>query len=307
MPRTTETVFNTEMAQVLHRKHPRWPGQVGVEQTRVFSGDPRLQPDIIVRLPVAVETEYTPASEVEEDARQRLGKRLESTDDPIEQALAVRIPLALASVHQSDLQTEIESAQLEFCILSGDPESPERWPETGWLDGGVDDLAACIELAAHSENRITRGMQILEMGIHQAAGKLRDSCTDAPDTLEVIAQQLHQKDGEQTSRMAMAIVANALTFHSSIAGVHGIDTLDQLRGLNGRPSKRKLLEAWRYILANINYWPIFKIASDTLGPIRNGTAQDILERLVEVATELSSSLRRRSWSPLIPAYSLRQR
>ncbi len=292
MPRTTETAFNTELAQVLRRKHPRWPGQIGVEQTRVFSGVPGLQPDIIVRhpggLPVVVETEYTPASEVEEDARQRLGKRLETTGDPIEQALAVRIPLALASVRQNDLQVEIESARLEFCFLSSDPESPERWPETGWLDGTVDDLASSIELAAHSENRIALGMQVLEMGIHQAAGKLRDACADAPDTLEAIAQELHQKDGEQTSRMAMAILANALTFQSSIAGGHGIDTLDQMRGVNGRPSKGKVLKVWSHILTNINYWPIFKIASDILSPIRNGTAQDILERLFEVSTELVS-------------------
>ena len=292
MPKTSETAFNTELGIVLRRKHPRWPGLIGVEQTGVLTEAEGQRPDIIVRhpggLPVAVETEYTPARTVEDDARDRLGKTLRETGDAIEQALAVRIPKALASVDQSDLEAEIERARLEFCILSGDTESPQRWPETGWLDGSVDDLATCIELAAHSENRIARGMQILEMGIHQAAGKLRDACADAPDTLETIAHELHQKDGEQTSRMAMAIVANALTFHSSIAGVHGIDTLDQLRDLNGRPSKRKLLEAWRHILANINYWPIFKIASDILGPIRNGTAQDILERLFEVATQLVS-------------------
>jgi len=248
MPRTAETAFNMDLAQVLRRKHPRWPGQIGVEQTRVFSGDTGLQPDITVRhpggLPVAVETEYTPARTVEDDARQRLGKRLESTGDPIEQARAVRIPQGLASVRQNDLELEIESAQLGFCILSGDTQFPQRWPETGWLDDTVDDFAASIELAAHSENRTALGMQVLEMGVHQAAGKLRNACADAPYTLEAIAEELHQKDGEQTSRMAMAILANALTFQSSIAGGHGIDTLDQLRGPNGRPSKRRLLEAW---------------------------------------------------------------
>ena len=292
MPRTAETAFNTALAEVLRRKHPRWPGQIGVEQTRVFSGEPGLQPDIIVRhpggLPVVVETEYTPARTVESDARQRLGKTLAATGDSIEQALAVRIPEALARVSQNGLGGEIERAQLEFCILSGDADSAERWPETGWLAGNVDDLAACIELAAHSENRIARGMQVLEMGIHQAAGKLRDACADAPDTLEAIAEELHQKDGEQTSRMAMAILANALTFQSSIAGGHGIDTLDQMRGVNGRPSKSQVLEVWRHILTNINYWPIFKIASDILRPIRAGTAQDILERLFGVAVELVS-------------------
>ena len=186
------------------------------------------------------------------------------------------VPKDLAKTNQSALKAAIEKAKLEFCIFSGDPENPERWPKTGWLDGNVDDLAACIELAALSENRIAQGMQILEDGIDQAAGKLRDACADAPDTLESIAKELHQKDGEQTSRMAMAILANALTFHTAIAGAHGIDTLDQLRGANGRVSKTKVLRVWKHILTNINYWPIFKIASDILLPIRNGTAQEIL-------------------------------
>ena len=292
MPRTTETAFNTELAKVLRRKHPRWPERIGVEQTNVFSEAAGLQPDIIVRhpggLPVAVEIEYLPARSVEQDACQRLGKTLRETGETIEQALAVRIPDALASTSQSNLEEELEGAELEFCIFSGDIENPDRWPETGWLDGSVDDLAAYIELAALSENRIVRGLYILEAGIDQAAVRLRDACVDAPDTLEAIARELHQKDGEQTSRMAMAIVANALTFHMAIAGAHGIETLDQLRGDRGRLSKSSILRVWRHILDNINYWPIFKIASDILLPIRNGVAIGILERLSDVAADLVS-------------------
>ena len=152
----------------------------------------------------------------------------------------MRIPDALAIASQSNLEEKLEEAGLEFCVFSGNIENPDRWPEVGWLEGSVDDLAACIELAALSENRIVRGMYILEEGIEQAAERLRDACIDAPDTLEAIARELHQKDGVQTSRMAMAIVANALTFHMAISGSHGIETLDQLRGVNGLPSKSRI-------------------------------------------------------------------
>ena len=211
------------------------------------------------------------------------------TGDTIEQALAVRVPKALAKTSQNALEAASREGTSWNSASSQETQKIlERWPKTGWLDGNVDDLAACIELAALSENRIARGMQILEDGIDQAAGKLRDACADTPDTLEVIAKQLHQKDGEQTSRMAMAILANALTFHTAIAGAHGIDTLDQLRGANGRVSKTKVLRVWKHILTNINYWPIFKIASDILLPIQNGTAQEILNRLFLVAADLVS-------------------
>ena len=296
MPKTVESVFNDNLGSVLRRKHARWPDLIGVEQTNVLDGSPGLRPDIIVRhpggLPVAVETEYTPARTVEQDARRRLGKILRETGDSIEQAIALCIPAKLANVNQSDLETEIEKTRLEFCVLSvnPEPENPEpiRWPESGWIEGGIDDLAACIELAALSEKRLIQGMRTLELGVHQAAGKLREECADAPDTLEAIASALHQRDGVQTSRMAMAIVANALTFHAAIAGTRNIPPLDQLRGVSGLVSKPEVLKAWRYILENVNYWPIFSIASEILLPIRNGTAHKILDRLAAVATELVS-------------------
>ena len=296
MPKTVESVFNDKLGNVLRRKHPHWPDLIGVEQTNVLTEAPGLRPDLIVRhpggLPVAVETEYAPARTVETDARERLGKELRETGDTIEQAIAVRIPAEMATANQSDLEAEIEKARLEFCVISVNPESenpnPIRWPESGWIEGGVDDLAACIELAALSEKRLVEGMRTLELGVHQAAGKLREECADAPDTLETIASALHQRDGVQTSKMAMAIVANALTFHAAIAGTRNIPPLDQLRGVSGLVSKPEVLKAWRYILENVNYWPIFSIASEILLPIRNGTAHKLLDRLARVATELAS-------------------
>ena len=88
MAKTAETAFNPELAKALRKKHPRWQNRIGVEQTNVFSGAAGLRPDIIVRhpggLPVAVETEYTPAQTVEQDARQRLGKALRLTGESVD-------------------------------------------------------------------------------------------------------------------------------------------------------------------------------------------------------------------------------
>ncbi len=103
-----------------------------------------------------------------------------------------------------------------------------------------------------------------------------------------MAQFLHQEDGEQTSRMAMAIVANALVFHTAIVEAHEIPTIDQLR-IPGRNdvSKSRLLECWQHILDNINYYPIFRIASDLLLPIPDGTANAVLNRLAQAASDLA--------------------
>ena len=290
--RITEPSFNVELGNILRAKHPRWHGRIEVEQTSILSESAGKRPDLVVRhpdgLPVIVETEFAPAAEVEDDACGRLGMTLHRDGSRIEQSIALRIPDNLAVAQQHELAQLIQGARLEFCVFSGAPDAPIRWPTVGWIEGRIDDFAACIEQAALSEDRIARGMRILEDGIGQTAVMLRDDGKDAPGMLKAIARELHQKDGKQTSRMAMAILANALTFHTAISGSHGIETIDQLRGANGRVSKGRLLEVWRHVLEDINYWPIFRIASDILLPIRNGTAQRILDRLASVASELDT-------------------
>ena len=298
MPRISEPSFNVELGNVLRMKHPRWVDRIGVEQTGVLSEAANLRPDIVIRhpggLPVVVETEFAPARTVEADACARLGKTLQRDGRGIEQSIALCIPVALSTASQHELGRLVAEASLEFCVFSGNPENSTRWPQTGWIEGGIDDLAACIEQAALSEDRIAQGMQILEQGIAQAAEMLRDACVDAPAPLTRIADGLHQRDGVQTTRMAMAIVANALTFHISIVGTRNtsgsfvVEALDALRGVNGRLMKGRVLEHWRHIRQEINYWPIFEIASEMLLPIANGTAHEILDRLAGVAAELDA-------------------
>ncbi len=293
MPQTTEPAFNIELANALRGKHPRWRDRIGAEQSGVIKDHPGLQPDIVIRhpggAPVIVETEFDPAHTVEEEARARLGLVMDGTGDQIEQAIAVCLPAALRR-DQGRLAEGIAGAAFRYCVFTHreeEPHDPLRWPESGWLRGGIDDLAGLIEGTALSERRLAEGMRILEDGVREAADRLRaDLKDDRPDVLARIAEALHQEDGEQTSRMAAAIIANALTVHTGIAGAYKIPTLDELRGARGQLLKSKVLKTWRYILDEINYWPIFKIASDVLLPIPNGKAQALLDRLHLVAGDL---------------------
>ncbi len=290
MPKTNEIAFNVRLLDVLQTKHPRWRDHVGVEQRDVFR-ETALQPDIVIRppggVPVIIETEFMPARSVEADATARLGKFLEYNGDLIEQTIAVQVPQELSRAPQKDLERLIEAAEFRYCTFSlQEKDTVVRWPSEGWLIGNIDDLAACIENVALSERLLAEGTQILEQSIGEAAGKLRE--TASIHALERMAQSLHQEDGEQTSRMAMAIVANALVFHTAIVDAHGIPTIDELR-IPGRNdvSKSRLLECWQHILDNINYYPIFRIASDLLLPIADSTAHAVLNRLAQAAGDLA--------------------
>ena len=290
MPKTNEIAFNVPLSDVLQTKHPRWRDQVGVEQRDVLR-ETALQPDIVIRppggVPVIIETEFMPARSVETDATARLGKFLEYNGDLIEQTIAVQIPQELSRAPQKDLELLIEAAEFRYCTFSlQETDTAVRWPSEGWLVGSIDDLATCIENVSLSERLLAEGTHILEQSIGEAAGKLRE--TASIHALERMAQSLHQEDGEQTSRMAMAIVANALVFHTAIVDAHDIPTIDELR-IPGRNdvSKSRLLECWQHILDNINYYPIFRIASDLLLPIADSTANAVLNRLAQAAGDLA--------------------
>ena len=290
MPRTNEIAFNVALSNVLRTKHPRWRDRTGAEQQGVVR-ETAQRPDIVIRppggIPVVLETEFEPARSVEEDARKRLGQFLQYQGAQIEQTIAVQIPQDLSEVPQQDLERAIRDAEFRYCTHALQAaDRAVRWPATGWLVGTIDDLASCIENVSLSERLLAEGTQILEQSIGEASGELRE--TAGPHTLKKMAQFLHQEDGEQTSRMAMAIVANALVFHTAIVEAHNIDTIDELR-IPGRNdvSKSRLLACWQRILDDINYYPIFRIASDLLLPIPDGTANAVLNRLAQAASDLA--------------------
>ena len=287
MARNTEPLVNAALAEALDRRHPRW--RVTAEQSDVF-GNRALRPDLVVRLgkapPIVLETEFAPGATVETDARSRLGRVTKDSGLEIEQVIAVRFDRSLRQA--GDLRAAVATTAVEWCVLSGDEGHSARWPNDGWLRGGINDLTRAIEEVTMSERLVAKGLTILEERVRQAAYILRaDAAATSSAGLDEIARLLHQEDSEQTSRMAMAIIANAMTFHTALAGQHGIPHLDSLRGETGHILRPRLLQCWRGIL-RINYWPIFKIAMDLLLAIRDAPVLDIMDRLANMAHELAT-------------------
>ena len=296
MPRNDEPTFNRVLAEVLRTRNPRWRkagGVIGAEQLDVFleGGKPDLfvaDPD---EAPIVVETEYTPARSVESEAQGRMNKTLKGTGKRVEQVIALRAPAALRTVEQSELSAAVQRTTFEYCLYSFNPDSTtsDRWPESGWLEGQVDELAQLIETAAVSERAVARTLKTLENGIVAAAGRLRQGTGDRPVVRQRIANCLQQEEGDQTLRMAMAIVANAITFHTIIAGTHDVLTIDDLRTQTGHLPKVSVIREWKRILLEINYWPIFYIAQQIMLAVPDGLASEILDKLAEVSSELAAS------------------
>ena len=290
MPQNTEATVNAALAEALRHKHPLWRKALGVEQSGVFAENRSLRPDIVVRpknaQPVVVETEFAPAASVERDAAGRLGLTPVG-GERIEQVVAVRLPAELRQ-GQADLLARTAHGEFGYCVLSGEPSAPSRWPAEGWLTGDVNDIARCIEHAMMSARLVEQGMTTLELGVRAATAVVEGHAEDDGIYLPIrLGKVLNQQPGTQTTRMAMTIIGNALLFQDTISSRHGLPTLSELAQLQDWQRRGAVLDTWGRVLSEINYWPIFRLAMDLLLPFPGAPAADALRPLVGMAAELS--------------------
>ena len=189
MPRQTEPNANNAMGSLLQAILPR--SQVRSENTRAIYGHPGLQPDILIsasgRSPVVIEAEYIPAANVEVEAEDRLGLESEADGRVIEAAIALRYPDKISEAH--DLPGALSKARLSYCIFTENG-GISRFPDSGWLDGSVEDLADMIRLVSVPQHAVDRATAILQEGIDGTAKILDELDQIRPGITEAIANLL---------------------------------------------------------------------------------------------------------------------
>ena len=279
----SEPSINVLLGQAFNGKHPRWT--VVAEASQVLQNRSR-RPDILIdqsgAAPVVVETEFPPGRGVEKDALARLGRRLGSDGSEVENVLAVMLHPALRD-GQEDLGARVAASKFAYAVFGGSAQAPVRWPRNGWLEGGIDELASAIEHAGVSERQVARGTEIVERVVRQAANFATKECAGGV-SLDRVAAELCQAPGLQTTRMAMAILGNAVTFHRSIAEHPGVPELSPSR--ERFPLRYEVTECWQTILDEINYWPIFDIALRLFRLIKPRVAIQLVDRMERMAEEL---------------------
>ena len=289
MPHQTEPSANNALGNILAGMLGK--ATVRSENTQVIQGHAGLQPDILVtatgRSPVVIEAEYDPAQNVEPEARGRLGLNVTGQTRPIEAAIALRYPEAVGNA--SDLPSSIRSATLRYAVFTEEPEKVVRFPESGWLDGSVTDLADLVRLVSVPQNAVDQAATYLQQGIDEAANILHEMHQTNPGITVAVAGLLGMDNVPQTRRMACAIIANAMIFHERIAGMHeGIGTLRSVSGPDVPDPQDRTLDAWTAIL-KINYWPIFAIGKDILEQLPSDIALRVLHCLRSTAAKVNGT------------------
>jgi len=296
---TREDTINIALGEVLADLRKGWT--VRAEETGgVLKEGGR--PDVLVLesagWPVVVEAERTNHASAEQDAKARLRKHPADSDFPIETAIALVYPPDLHDVNGAKLRAAIRSTeQLEYALYTANESgAPDRLPESGWLTGGVRDLAMLIHRAAAPAPRVERLVNTLEHGVSAAAGAFerKHGERSGPGIGPQIAQILGQSDdqGGQTRLMAMTVLINALIFHESLAQAafligdrRPVAPVRQFNSSSSGFDQHALINEWEAIL-KVNYWPIFATAGKILGKLPTVTADVVLQPLWDAAQRL---------------------
>ncbi len=290
MPRQTEPNANNALRAMLQAMMGR--SSVLSENTRTIAGSPGKHPDILIvapgRSPVVVEAEFMPARTVEEDANNHLGATTTVDGRVIEACIALRYPESLRL--SDDLQADLKEAGLSYCVFTEETKgSVSRFPESGWLEGSVEDVADMVRLTSVPERAVNEAANALQRGIERAAKHLDEVNKTRPGITAAIAHRLGMTNVPQTRRMACAIIANALVFHERFAGIHEqVRPLREVCGISVLNPVERTLEAWDGIL-RINYWSIFSIAKDVLGQMDAKTGAWILRVLRDTAESVNAT------------------
>lgn len=282
-----EQTLNDAIAQILDGLRPGWSAEA--EQSGAMAKSAK-RPDIVVRgggFSVVVENEFAPARTVDDDARARLGRRL-SDGKNAEIVAFLSSPAALRNTERRDLEAKIRAAEFGYGLYFMEDGESRRFPASGFLPGSIRDFGQFVFRAAIPAQAVKNAVNILEDDVQQNARFIMERTREFPHLLADIAKVLKQEAGEQTCRMAFAILANAFVFHENIAAKYDeIKPLEQLQKEDawGRLYLWDVAAEWRKILA-INYWPIFDSASDILAQLPSHFSGELAGRLQKTAKRL---------------------
>ena len=291
----SEDTITTLFVEILMPMSATW--RIHEQTTRPLVENQR-KPDIIIRTveryPMAVEVKIDykrgPNETGEKQARERyLGKTLRTTGETITSVIAIRLPYRFRNMPRNEIHKNLKSAK-DFAYALLNIDEPQRFPEKGWLEGSIADIATAIRIGATPITTIERAAEVLEGGIHDAATIVNTAIQDRPYVGNRIGELLVQEPGEQTTQMAMLIISNALVFQSSLArkpDLEGVPSLSELTADYGQLDSDEVLRAWREI-QKVNYAPIFNVAYNLVETLAadDKLVGEILSVLRDTAREL---------------------
>ena len=263
-----ESTVNDALARLLRER-------MGLDaSSEIMRGGRR--PDIIVRLQnraVILELEIEPARTVEQDALSKLDMPIDGK--PVQNVFAITAPIQLRTIEQRYLQERLASATLQWQEWRSDGSSGPK------LSGDFADLGDAVSRVAPPSGNLDAAIERLDMGVRFAGSSLHNS----PGSLGRIANMLNIAPGEEAANMAALVITNAMMFQERLARASTMyQSLSAVR-LDDLGIQNRLLQEWRRILV-VDYYPIFRMATDFATAMTALDAPDFLRRCADTASSV---------------------
>ena len=306
-----EDYLNVRIADLIRTMTADLGWNVREEARGAIKGD-RGKPDILIRRgdapPVIIENEYTPARTLESDCVNRLGADVISDvsgrGGEVSVVFALRSPDSLRECKDAREVDDLLQAgeQLEFAVYRGRSDCYMRFPNSGFLCGNMRELVDFMRPASIPEDIVNQAADVLAAGTNDAADLLMRHSDNSYDFGVKLGATLRQPwpvggrktDAEarmQTARMCATMLINALAYQQNLSGHLDIDDLPTAARRRGVDiGKDLVMDLWDEIL-DINYWPIFHIASRLLMDVPASAVTAILPRMYETANGIQMAMR----------------
>ena len=268
-----ETSLNYRLAELLDKARHNWTGEA--EQRGVIK---RGQIDVLIKEDgkphVILEAKV---GDKHDDVLNRFNDEFTDGSGRPRLAFEVKYDETLRDLGPNLLA----ESTLKYCVHFS---AEKRFPQAGWLEGSVHDLAIDIQHARASIKETD-----MDADFNEAISTVAGLISKRPEaTLTKVSNRLYQPKSQQTWGMAALTLSGAIAFHDDAAEYNGIPTMGQLTVLGGSIDYAGLLDAWKQILAK-DYFPIFQVAYDLLESIPAAAAAPMLTALYRIYSRMASA------------------
>jgi hypothetical protein len=139
--------------------------------------------------------------------------------------------------------------------------------------GSPDDIADQLRVLAlelEGSDRVVAAAGVIEHAVEQSAKQLSAHARISRRVKDMIAKTDQENDREKALRIGCLVIFNALAFHLRLASSNDDVPTVAEAWRDGIPG---LYQAWRYICDNIDYVPVFDLASGILDILIDGPTE----------------------------------
>lgn len=283
-----EEVFNVFLAILLSER-----GIVSIpENIRRISSRTRRIPDITITefwgIRVIIEGRIFESAAIEETLILDARRRIEEGLSPV--CIAVLYPPEIRYVGWNQIKETLANTHLRIKVLTDISEEE-------WYDTDVDGLSAVLRRTYEilvRDDVVKNSVELLKESIENSAIYFYGSPAIPQRFRSIIgifgerSADDPREDDLRVCRIASLVIINALIFHEVLAS-HEPSVRTLRRTLDESDIISSFSNTWRYILDDINYVPIFRIAREILLELSSSPESDkAIILLSEVALQITT-------------------